>query len=53
MRDERAPAALVAEAAPLDRLAHPSLLRGFGARLDGPGRHLVLEHIESGYGDAT
>ena len=44
--DERALAALAAEAALLDRLAHPSLLRGFGARLDGPCPHLVLEHIE-------
>jgi serine/threonine protein kinase len=44
--DERAIAALAAEAALLDRLAHPSLLRGFGARLDGPCPHLVLEHIE-------
>ncbi|HYI19167.1 MAG TPA: protein kinase [Solirubrobacteraceae bacterium] len=44
--DRRALAALTAEAALLDRLAHPGLLRGFGARLDGPCPHLVLEHIE-------
>ena len=45
-RTRRALAALAAEAALLDRLAHPGLLRGFGARLDGPRPHLVLEHIE-------
>jgi serine/threonine protein kinase len=46
VEDERALTALAAEAGLLDRLAHPSLLRGFGARLDGPCPHLVLEHIE-------
>ena len=30
----------------LERLAHPMLLRGFGAVLDGPRPHLVLELIE-------
>lgn len=35
-----------AEARHLDRLAHPMLLRSFGAHLDGPRPHLVLEHIE-------
>ena len=30
----------------LERLAHPMLLRAFGAVLDGPRPHLVLEHIE-------
>jgi eukaryotic-like serine/threonine-protein kinase len=30
----------------LRRLAHPMLLRGFGADLDGPRAHIVLELIE-------
>ena len=34
------------EAALLRRLAHPMLLRSFGASLDGERPHLVLEHIE-------
>lgn len=33
------------EAALLERLAHPVLVRSFGAALDGPRPHLVLEHI--------
>ncbi len=37
---------LAAEAALLDALAHPLLLRSFGAVLDGPRPHLVLEHVE-------
>lgn len=39
-------AALEAEAALLRGLAHPLLLRSFGAVLDGDRPHLVLEHIE-------
>jgi eukaryotic-like serine/threonine-protein kinase len=39
-------AGLRGEAWMLDRLAHPMLLRGFGAVLDGPRPHLVLELIE-------
>jgi serine/threonine protein kinase len=39
-------AALAAEAALLSELAHPLLLRSFGAVLDGPRPHVVLEHIE-------
>jgi serine/threonine-protein kinase len=34
------------EAAMLRRLAHPMLLRSFGAQLEGDRPHLVLEHIE-------
>jgi len=34
------------EAALLERLAHPVLVRGFGATLEEPLPHLVLEHIE-------
>lgn len=43
---ERSRRALEREARLLDRLAHPVLLRGFGAVLDGPRPHLVLEHLE-------
>jgi serine/threonine protein kinase len=34
------------EAAMLRRLAHPMLLRSFGAQIGGAHPHLVLEHIE-------
>ena len=34
------------EAILLERLAHPMLLRSFGAELDGERPHLVIEHIE-------
>jgi serine/threonine protein kinase len=34
------------EAELLQRLAHPSLVRGFGAVLDGSHPHLLLEHVE-------
>jgi eukaryotic-like serine/threonine-protein kinase len=37
---------LAAEAELLRELAHPLVLRTFGAVLDGPRPHLVLEHIE-------
>jgi serine/threonine protein kinase len=37
---------LTAEAGLLDSLAHPLLMRSFGAVLDGPRPHVVLEHIE-------
>jgi serine/threonine protein kinase len=33
------------EAVLLERLAHPVLVRGFGAALEGPTPHLVLEHV--------
>jgi serine/threonine protein kinase len=39
-------AALAAEASLLEELAHPLLLRSFGAVLDGARPHVVLEHIE-------
>jgi serine/threonine protein kinase len=39
-------AALGAEASLLQELAHPLLLRSFGAELDGARPHVVLEHIE-------
>jgi serine/threonine protein kinase len=44
--DERARAALAAEAALLADLSHPLLLRSFGAVLSGPRPQLVLEQIE-------
>ena len=37
---------LAAEAAMVERLAHPVIVRGFGAVLDGPRPRLVLEHLE-------
>jgi tRNA A-37 threonylcarbamoyl transferase component Bud32 len=44
--DERALGALRREAHALERLAHPDLVRGFGAVLDGPRPHLVLEYLD-------
>lgn len=44
--DERALRELRREAEVLQRLAHPRLVRSFGAVLDGPHPHLVLEHVE-------
>lgn len=44
--DDRSLRELRAEAEMLDRLAHPMIVRSFGADLDGPRPHLVLEHIE-------
>jgi eukaryotic-like serine/threonine-protein kinase len=34
------------EAEALERLSHPVLLRGFGAVLDGPYPHVLVEHLE-------
>ncbi len=45
--DERALAGLRREAELLDRLAHPVLVRGFGAVLDGPHPHILLEDLEA------
>ena len=44
--DERVLRGLRAEWEMLLRLAHPVILRGFDAVLDGPRPHLVLEHLE-------
>lgn len=38
--------ALHRESAMLDRLNHPVVVRSFGAQLDGPRPHLVLEHLD-------
>src|SRR4051812_31990359 len=45
-RDPLALHDLEREAALLERLAHPVLVRGFGAVLDGRFPHLVLEHLD-------
>jgi eukaryotic-like serine/threonine-protein kinase len=44
--EERALRGLAAEAGLLERLKHPVIVRGFGAVLDGPRPHVVLEHLE-------
>jgi eukaryotic-like serine/threonine-protein kinase len=44
--DERSLRNLRREAEALDELAHPVLLRGFGAVLDGPNPHVLVEHLE-------
>ncbi|HET8542282.1 MAG TPA: serine/threonine-protein kinase [Anaeromyxobacter sp.] len=46
VEDARALRELRREAQVLAQLAHPALVRGFGAVLDGPRPHLVLEHVE-------
>lgn len=46
VRDEHALRSLTREAELLRRLAHPVLVRGFAADLDGERPHLVLEHLE-------
>jgi eukaryotic-like serine/threonine-protein kinase len=44
--DERALADLTAEADLLDALAHPVIVRGLDADLEGSRPHLLLEHLE-------
>jgi serine/threonine protein kinase len=44
--DQRAERALAREADALVRLQHPDLVRSFGAVLDGPLPHLVLEFLD-------
>jgi serine/threonine protein kinase len=44
--DAGARAAIAAEAAALDELQHPALVRSFGAVLDGDRPHLVLEFLD-------
>jgi eukaryotic-like serine/threonine-protein kinase len=46
VEDEGALRGLRSEAALLERLAHPMLVRGFGAELEGERPHVVLEFIE-------
>lgn len=42
--DARALRQLRREASLLERLAHPAIIRGLGATLDGPRPHVLLEH---------
>ena len=44
--DARALRLLRREAGLLARLAHPAIVRSFGATLEGPRPHLLLEHID-------
>jgi serine/threonine protein kinase len=44
--DAETRAELLAEANALASLSHPVIVRGFGAVLDGPRPHLLLEHLE-------
>jgi eukaryotic-like serine/threonine-protein kinase len=44
--DEKAQRDLKREAEALAALSHPVLLRGFGAVLDGPYPHVLVEHLE-------
>jgi serine/threonine protein kinase len=44
--DEHALRELRREAEALERLAHPVIVRGFDAVLDGPHPHLLIEHLE-------
>jgi eukaryotic-like serine/threonine-protein kinase len=46
VQDERALKELRKEAEALERFAHPVLVRGFGAVVEGARPHLVLEHLE-------
>jgi eukaryotic-like serine/threonine-protein kinase len=44
--EEYAIRGLQRESEALDDLAHPVLLRGFGAELEGPYPHILVEHLE-------
>lgn len=46
IEDPRILEELAEEAEALDHLAHPVIVRGFDAVLDGPHPHLLLEHLE-------
>jgi serine/threonine protein kinase len=46
VEDERALRELRREAEALERLAHPVIVRGFDAVLEGPHPHLLIEHLE-------
>ncbi len=46
VEDGRALAGLAREAAALEALAHPSLVRGFGAVLGGDRPHILLEYLD-------
>jgi eukaryotic-like serine/threonine-protein kinase len=44
--EQRALRDLRREAEALERLSHPTIVRGFDAVLDGPYPHLLIEHLE-------
>ena len=44
--DPAALAAIAAEATMLEHLQHPAIMRSFGAVVDGPRPHLVLEYLD-------
>lgn len=44
--NEHAEQGLAREAGALSRLQHPLLVRGFGAVLEGPRPHVLMEHLE-------
>ena len=44
--DEKALRDLRREAEALERLSHPVIVRGFGAVLEGPYPHVMIEHLE-------
>ncbi len=46
LEDDSARRGMEREAEALEQLAHPVLLRGFGAFLDAPVPHLLVEHLE-------
>jgi serine/threonine protein kinase len=46
VEEEKALRDLRLEAEALERLQHPVLVRGFGAVLDGPCPHVVIEHFD-------
>jgi serine/threonine protein kinase len=46
VEDERALRELAEEAEVLGSIAHPVIVRGFDAVLDGPCPHLLIEHLE-------
>lgn len=46
VESERAVRGLAGEAALLERINHPVIVRAFDAVLEGPRPHLVLEHLE-------
>jgi serine/threonine protein kinase len=46
VEDQRTLDGLAEEVEMLERLRHPVLVRGFGAALEGPRPHVILEHLE-------
>ncbi len=46
VEDEAALRSLAAEVEIVERLSHPVIMRGFGAEIDGPRPHVVLEYLD-------